>query len=188
MEFVESSKDVWSSFGIDWGLSWGLVSFLGVLWSSFWVLCGTCDVPFGGPWGSQGVLGEEPKGIEHIVRLNSVFLCCVWYVSCAFCSPNKPSFRGSRRVVRRLIPYLEAASVRGNWFLSPAGFPWPPVERTIYVYIYIYIYSSTNFKHESETKNRMVKCFEHKTTFLDTHRHFRLATDYSRFVPIVCGV
>ena len=33
----------------------------------------------------------------------------------------------------------------------------------------------------------MLKCFEHKTTFPDTHRHFRLANEISRNCPTVCG-
>ena len=32
----------------------------------------------------------------------------------------------------------------------------------------------------------MSKCFDHKTTFPDTHRHFHLATEISRNCSIVC--
>ena len=32
----------------------------------------------------------------------------------------------------------------------------------------------------------MSRCFDHKTTFPDTHRHFRLAIEISRELPIVC--
>ena len=32
----------------------------------------------------------------------------------------------------------------------------------------------------------MSKCFDHKTTFPDTHRHFRPAIEISRICPIVC--
>ena len=32
----------------------------------------------------------------------------------------------------------------------------------------------------------MSKCFDHKTTFPDTHRHFCLAIEISRKFPIVC--
>jgi len=32
----------------------------------------------------------------------------------------------------------------------------------------------------------MSKCVDHKTTFLDTHRHFSPATEISRKFPIVC--
>ena len=37
------------------------------------------------------------------------------------------------------------------------------------------------------TKDLMSKCVDHKTTFLDTHRHFRPATEISKKLPIVCG-
>ena len=33
----------------------------------------------------------------------------------------------------------------------------------------------------------MIKLFNHKTTFLDTHKHFRLAIEVSKIFPIVCG-
>ena len=32
----------------------------------------------------------------------------------------------------------------------------------------------------------MSKCFDHKTTLLDTHRDFRPAIEFSRNAPIVC--
>ena len=33
----------------------------------------------------------------------------------------------------------------------------------------------------------MSQCIDHKTTFLDTHRHFRLAIEVSNRITIVCG-
>ena len=33
----------------------------------------------------------------------------------------------------------------------------------------------------------MSKCFDHEATFLDTHRHFRLAIKISRICSIICG-
>ena len=43
------------------------------------------------------------------------------------------------------------------------------------------------FKYNIGTKPLMPKCFYHKTTFLDTHRHFRQAIEFSSKSPIVCG-
>ena len=34
---------------------------------------------------------------------------------------------------------------------------------------------------------QMSKCFDQRTTFLDTHSHFRRAIEISRICPIVCG-
>ena len=33
----------------------------------------------------------------------------------------------------------------------------------------------------------MSKCFDHKTTFADTHKHLGPAIEISRKIPIVCG-
>ena len=41
----------------------------------------------------------------------------------------------------------------------------------------------------NRTLNRILMsgCFDHKTTFPDTHRHFRPAIDISMKFPIACG-
>ena len=36
------------------------------------------------------------------------------------------------------------------------------------------------------TKSLMSRCFDHKTIFPDTYRHFRPATEIPRKLPIVC--
>ena len=46
----------------------------------------------------------------------------------------------------------------------------------------------TKFQIEHWDQIIMSKCFDHKTTFPDTHRHFRPAIEISRKFPIVCGV
>ena len=63
---------------------------------------------------------------------------------------------------------------------------------TIYIYIYIEISNIYNhiwlqsFKSNIGIIIIMSKCFDHRTTFPDTHRHFRPATEISRMFPIVC--
>ena len=57
----------------------------------------------------------------------------------------------------------------------------------LYIYIYIDIYITTKFQIKPGTKSLMSKCVDHKTTFLDKHRHFRPATEISRSCSIVCG-
>ena len=66
------------------------------------------------------------------------------------------------------------------------GLPWPPVDDgTDNMYVYIYIYIVPSLKYDIGTKILMLKCFDHKTTFPDTHRHFRQTIQISRTVPIV---
>ena len=54
----------------------------------------------------------------------------------------------------------------------------------IYTYIYIYFQS---FKYDIGTKIIMSTCLDHTTTFPNTRRHFRLAIEIPRNVPILCG-
>ena len=65
----------------------------------------------------------------------------------------------------------------------------------IFTYIYIYlcivymyiIYMDNSFQIEHWDQNSNVEVFDHKTTFPDTHRHFRPRIEISRNFPIVCG-
>ena len=54
----------------------------------------------------------------------------------------------------------------------------------LYFHRYLYFQS---FKYDIGTTILMSKCFYRKTTFPDTHRHFRLAIEISKTFPIVCG-
>ena len=47
-------------------------------------------------------------------------------------------------------------------------------------------FQSHSFKQNMETKIAMSKFFVHKTTLLDTHRHFRLAIENAMEMYIVC--
>ena len=42
-----------------------------------------------------------------------------------------------------------------------------------------------SFKYDIGTQNLRTECIDHKTTFQDAHRHFRLATNTSRIFFIV---
>ena len=64
----------------------------------------------------------------------------------------------------------------------------------IYIYVYTYIYKKNNiyiyiqlpsFRQNIGTKIQMSKCFDHKITFPDTHRHFCPAIEFSKMFPIV---
>ena len=59
-----------------------------------------------------------------------------------------------------------------------------------YNYVY-FVYNICTYiqkiKYDIGNINLMVKCFEHETTFLDTHCYFRPAIEISRKCPIVGG-
>ena len=52
------------------------------------------------------------------------------------------------------------------------------------VYIYIWFQKT---QHDIGTIIQISKYFDHKTTFPDTPRHFRLAIEISRKIPSLCG-
>ena len=54
----------------------------------------------------------------------------------------------------------------------------------IYIYIYIYIYI-TILRYDVGTKIIMSKCFDHKTTFLDTHTKLPPGSHVYASKPIV---
>ena len=54
-------------------------------------------------------------------------------------------------------------------------------------YLLFYCFTVLLFYCFIGTKILISRCVDHKSTFPDTHRHFRLATEISRKLPIVCG-
>ena len=114
---------------------------------------------------------------------NMIGFAAYWF---EYISQNKRSFGCPGDVARGVDLRNGQKSVRGNWPLwSPVvsrGLQGPPVDdRTDNRH------SSQSFKYDIETKTLMSKCFDHKTMFSDTHRHFRPAIEISRKRPIVCG-
>ena len=61
------------------------------------------------------------------------------------------------------------------------------VTNRVIIYIYIYTERDINIWLQSfRLEMLMIKSFDHKTTFPDTHRHFRLAIEISQKCPIAC--